>query len=209
MIDAGEYKRCKRVIEWMLTAHSTMRDRFIRRSRGLTLVVLAASITSLLLALANGDQKVSILGLHGKLQVFLGALAALVFFFSLLDLIVDWRQRAWLHKDAADRLGELNMLFRRARVVEGGWAVDGVDLATEYERVMSALHPLPERKVMALKALHNRKRAQFTRADERRGAPAWWIRVTVLYDSFRGRLPAADGEVLAETPRDPEAIDRS
>jgi hypothetical protein len=208
VINAAEYKRCKRVIEWMLTAHSTMRDRYTRRSRGLTLVVMALSITGVLLALANGDQMVSILGLHGKLQVFLGVLAALVFFFSLLDLVVDWRQRAWLHKDAAERLGELSLLFRRARAVEGGWAVEGLALATEYERVMSALHPLPERKVMALKALHNRKRAQFTRADERPGAPAWWIRLTVLYDSFRGRLHTARDEVMAETPGDPEAPDR-
>lgn len=201
-MDPAEYTRCKRVIEWMLTGHSTMRDRYIRRSRGLTLTVMALSIVGLMLALANGDQQVRLLGLHGKLQVFLAVLAALVFFVSLLDLVVDWRQRAWLHKDAAERLGDLSLLFRRARRTEAGWEVDGVELASEYDRVMGALHPLPERKVMSLKALHNRKRAQFTLADKNRGAPSWWIRWKVLRASMGDRLPE-DG-MIVETPGDSE-----
>jgi hypothetical protein len=186
-----EYRRCRRVMEWMLTAHATMRDRYTRRSRALTLAVMALSIIGLLLALANGNQHVSVLGLHGKLQVFLAWLTALIFFVALLDLVVDWRKRAWRHEDAAGRLAELNMLFRRAiEADDGNWAVEGVDLAVEYDRVMAALHPLPERKVMSLKALHNRKRVLFTRADAYPGAPVWWIRVGVMRDGMLGRLKA-------------------
>lgn len=75
----------------MLTAHSTLRDRYLRRSRGLTLAIVVLSIVGLALALANGDQRVSVLGLHGKLQIFLAWLASLTFFAGLLELVVDWR----------------------------------------------------------------------------------------------------------------------
>jgi hypothetical protein len=190
-MDPTEYTRCKRVIEWMLTGHSTMRDRYIRRSRGLTLTVMLLSVIGLLLALANGDQQVTLFGLNGKLQVFLGTLAALAFLFSLLDLVVEWRQRAWLHKDAADRLVKLNLLFRRARRTDARWEVEDVELASEYQRVMGALHPLPEKKVMSLKAVHNRKRAQFALADQHPGAPALWVRWKVLRGAMRGTLPEA------------------
>jgi hypothetical protein len=207
-MNAAEYQRCRRVIEWMHTAHSTMRDRNMRLSRALTLVVMALSIVSLLLALANGDQHVSLLGVQGKLQVFVAWLAALIFFVSLLNLVVDWRALAWRHGDAAGRLGELNAVFRRAVPdANGALAVEGLDLGAEYQRVMASLVPLPEKKVMALKALHNRKRATFTRADENPGAPAWWIRLQVLRTSLAGRSTieararAADGSGQSGTDK--------
>src|SRR4051812_24633304 len=104
-MDEREYRRRRRVIGWMLTGDSALRDRYQRRARGLTLTVMGLSIVGLLLALANGDQQVSVIGLHGKLQVFLAWLAAVIFFVSLLDLVVDWRRRGWSHANSASRLG--------------------------------------------------------------------------------------------------------
>jgi hypothetical protein len=187
-MDSTEYERCRRVIDWMVTAHSTMRDRYMRRFRALTLLVMALSIFSLLLALDNGNEHFSIFGVQGRLQVFVALLAAIIFFASLISLVIDWPARSWRHDDAAGLLAELNMLFRRAVTNDQDiYLVDGVDLASEYRRVMAKLVPLPEKKVMALKALHNRKRAVFTRADEIPGAPIWWIRLIVLRDSVTGR----------------------
>jgi hypothetical protein len=152
-----EYKRRRRRIEWMLTGHSKLRDRYAWRSRGLTLTVMGLSIVALLLALSNGDQEVSVLGLHGKLQVFLAWLAALTFFVTIVDLVVDWRRRAWAHANSAKRLGELSVLYGRAlRDDAGAWSVDGVDLAIEYERVMGSLEPIPDNKAAAMKAAANR-----------------------------------------------------
>jgi len=154
---AKEYDRRRRVIKWMLTGHSTLRDRSTRRSRALTLTVMALSIVGLMLALANGDQQVSILGLKGKLQIFLAWMAAATFFVALIDLVIDWRRRAWAHDDAARRLGELNGVYARA-VEEGGqWVVEGVDLRVEYDRIMASIVPIPEKKAAGLKGLHNRK----------------------------------------------------
>ncbi len=179
-------------MKWMLTAHSTLRDRYTRRSSLLTLAVMALSIVGLMLALANGDQQVRVLGLEGKLQVFLGGLAAVTFLVSLVDLVVDWRRRAWAHGDAARRLGELSSLYARAVAENGRWIVEGVDLTVEYDRAMSSIVPIPDKKAAALKALHNRKEEVFRRADRKRGAPAWLLRLEVLIDGVFGRLPSEE-----------------
>ncbi len=175
-----EYHRRKRRIEWMLTGHSKLRDRYGRRATGLTLAVMTFSMVGLLLALANGDQHVSILGVNGKLQVFLACLAAVTFFVALLDLVVDWRRRGWAHSSSAKRLGELSVLYGRAIQDEHGeWAVEGVDLAIDYERVMGSLEPIPDKKAASMKATANRKRAVFTLLDAQPGIPLWWAKVVV------------------------------
>lgn len=188
-MEAQEYQRRWRRIDWMLTAHSVLRDRFGRRSEALTLAVIAFSITGLLFALANGDQRVAFLGLDGKLQVFLAVLAALTFFVGLLDLVVDWRRRAWMHEDAARRLGHLKATFARA-VEEGGRrVVDGVDLAVEYDRTMAAIVAIPDNSAASLKAQHARKVELFKRVDRHPGAPKWWLRVLVLRESLKAQTP--------------------
>jgi hypothetical protein len=69
--------------------------------------------------------------------VFLAWLAALTFFVALIDLVVDWRRRAWAHSNSATRLGELSVTHGQALPdAAEDWTVDGVDLAIEYERVM-------------------------------------------------------------------------
>jgi hypothetical protein len=209
-----EFKRRRRVIGWMLTGHSALRDRYSRRTRGITLMVMALSIIGLLLALANGDQQVSVLGIHGKLQIFLAWLAGLTFFVSLIDLVVDWRRRAWSHQDGARRLGELSVLYGRAVEENGEWAVEGVDLTVEYDRTMAAIDPIPDNKAAPMKALDNRKRAVFTLIDERPGIPAWQAKLIVLRRSMRaratstGRAEAAVGDAQPELSLD-EAADHA
>jgi hypothetical protein len=185
----------------MLTGHSALRDRYTRRSRGLTLTVMVFSITGLVLALTNGDQQVSVLGIDGKLQVFLAWLAALTFFVSLVDLVVDWRGRAWSHQDGARRLGELSVLYGRAVEENGGWDVEGVDLTVEYDRTMAAINPIPDKKAPAMKALANRKRAVFTLIDEMPGIPAWQANLIVLRRGMFAR--AADQTTVGAAEPEP------
>lgn len=200
-----EYERRWRRIDWMLTAHSTLRDRHTRRSRLLTLTVMALSIVGLVLALANDDQQVALLGLSGRLQIFVAILAAITFFISVIDLVVAWPRQASAHADAARRLADLKALYARAVAANGMWAVPGIDLALEYDRVMAASPTIPEKKAISLKALHNRKRELFKRADAQPGAPIWWLRLLVLFGSFRGqapsdRTPALTGQPTGPTP---------
>jgi hypothetical protein len=206
-VNDKEYKRRRRVISWMLTGHSILRDRYGRRAKALTLAVTALSIAGLTLALANGDQDVSIFGIEGKLQAFLAVLAALTLFVSLVDLVVDWRRRGWSHADGALRLSELSALYARAvRAPDGTHTVEGIDLAVEYDRTMAALEPLPDTKAAALKAKANRKRAIFTFVDDHPGVPVWCAKAHVYASSLRGCLTngaAKDGDRPARDPVSP------
>ncbi len=185
LMDEDDYRRRSRRIDWMLTAHSVLRDGFGRRSQGLTLAVIGLSIAGLAFALANGDQRVSLLGLEGKLQVFIVVLSALTFFVGLVDLVVDWRRRAWMHEEAARRLGELKATFVRAKKENGQRVVPGVDLAAEYDGTMGVIVTIPEGRAAALKSRHVRKVELFKRVDRYPGAPKWWLRLCVLRESLR------------------------
>lgn len=184
----------------MLTAHATLRDRYLRRARLLVLGVMAFSITSLVLALANDDQQISILGLEGRLQSFLAALAGVTFFVSVVDLVVGWPTQAAAHAEAAKQLGELNLVFARAEVENERWSVPDKDLAVEYARVMGAIAPIPDMKAASLKARHNRKREVFTLADQRPGSPTWWLRCTVLWRSMFGSQKSRKAAKITAPP---------
>src|SRR4051812_29357100 len=103
----SEYRKRARRADMMLSAHSWLRDRYYWRANALTLAVITLSAAGLTLALANGDQNVKLLGLSGKLQVFAAVLAAATFVVGLTDLVVNWRERAWGHALAVDRLAGL------------------------------------------------------------------------------------------------------
>jgi len=195
-MDEDDYTKRFGRIDWMLTAHSVLRDRFGRLSRGLTLAVIGLSIFGLMFALANGDQQVSVVGLEGKLQIFLAVLSGLTFFVGLLDLVVDWRRRAWMHEDAARRLGELKGAFLRAKEENGRRVLPGVDFAAEYERTMAGIAVIPDSRAAGLKARHARKVELFKRVDRHPGAPKLWLRLLVLRDSLTSRVDgrARDGD---------------
>jgi hypothetical protein len=173
-----------RVIAWMQTAHATLRDRYSAYSTAVTLVVMGLSIIGLVLGAANGEDHVRRFGLDTKLQYVLAALAAMIFFITVVELIVDWQRRRFDHAYAAKRLGELSGLYRRAVLTNGSYSAPGADLAAEYDRVMASLVPIPDSKAAALKARHNRKKEVFRRADRHPGTPAWLLRLQVLWDAL-------------------------
>src|SRR5437879_2833536 len=117
----------------MLTGHSLLRDRYERRALVLTLLILGLSIVATSVACFSGESTVSILGIQARVQVWVGVLTATIFFLTLVDLRVDWRQRAGAHDDAARRLGRLKGVFRVAVVHDGVVDAGGVDLNADYD----------------------------------------------------------------------------
>lgn len=185
-MDLNDYNRRRRRIDWMLSAHAKLRDRYVRRSRALTLGVIGLSTAGLTLALANGDQRVTLLGVDGNLQVFLAALAALTFVVGLVDLVVDWRRRAWAHEEAARKLAELKALFVRHRP-EDGHVADGDRLVAEYDRTTAAISPIPESQAARQKARHLRKVELFKRLDKQPTAPVSWLRLVLWWEGVRNK----------------------
>jgi hypothetical protein len=182
-------------IDLMLTAHSVLRDRYWRRARALTLAILALSIVGIALAFV-ADRPLTVLGVSARLQVWLGSLAAAIFFLALVDLQVDWRGGARSHSEATARLSDLKAKFAAARIGDPEVASE-VDLSQEYERTMAAVVPIPERAFVKLKAKHRRKVAVSKLLDERPGAPM----VLLRWEIFRAGLRRTRSAVKrAEAP---------
>jgi hypothetical protein len=197
-IDPAEYDRMWGVLDMTLSGHSLLRDRYRRRDTALVLLVLALSIVATGTAFLAGEHTVKIGPFSARLAVWLGILTSLIFFLTLFDLVVDWRQRAWAHEEAADRLGELKAGFRSVtrdgNVVETG----SVDLTGEYQRAMDATIRIPERQFLRVKAAHQRKVAVSKLISSHPGAPLPYLRLLAYCKGLREQ--PADATPVEEPP---------
>jgi len=200
-----EYKRKFRVLDQMLTAHATERDRFGLWALLLTLLVMAASVVATAVAFLSGERLLPILGIHARVQTWVGCLTALIFFLGIFDLRVDWREKAGVHDLAARELGELKGSFRRARIEGGQASAGGVDLGLEYDRVMAMLPPIPDRRFLALKAKHRRKVVISQLLDDYPATPVPVLRLWLLAQGLSGRaFGAAQPPISQEGPASPK-----
>jgi hypothetical protein len=197
-MDRDDFRRRFGVLDQMLSAHATLRDRFRRRAVTLTLVTMAMSVAAATLALGD-DRQLHILGLELETKGWLAILAGVIFFLAIVELVVDWRGRSWAHGDAARRLGELKAEFRRADVDGDRVETHGVDLAAAYEQVTGAIVEIPNGSFNRLKARHRRKVAVSKLLDDRPGAPVLLLRWEVL----RSGLGAGEGRPTAEGVLEP------
>lgn len=204
-LSKDEYRRKFRVLDQMLTAHSTLRDRYRQRSTGLTLLVMALSVAATAIAFISGEKNVDIGIFSWHLQAVAGLLTVAIFLLALLDLIVDWHRDSWAHDDAARRLGELKLRFRGATITDDTVDTGGVDLAGEYERTMNAITPIPDHSFLRLKAKHKRKIAVSQMLDTQPGAPIWLLRLRLMLKDARRKLEAA--APAKELPATSEAAD--
>lgn len=188
-----ELRRKRRVLDQMLTGHSLLRDRYERRALILTLLILGLSIVATSVAFLSGESTVSILGIRARVQTWVGVLTATIFFLTLVDLRVDWRQRAGAHDDAARRLGRLKGIFRVAVVHDGVVDAGGVDLNADYDSTMEQLLPIPDKRFLWVKAKHTRKIRASKLLDKHAGAPVWYVRLLAMWQGIRA-LPEVEGE---------------
>lgn len=199
-MDPREYRRKFRVLDMMLSGHSSLSERYRRRSTALTLAIMVLSIAGGTLALQN-DKSVDILGVTLESKEWLAGLAGVIFFLSLLELVLDWRGRACAHEDASTRLGRLKGEFRRAKVFNDRVCTDGVDLDLEYDQTTAAIVEIPNSVFNRLKAKHRRKIEVSKLLDESPGAPILLLRWRVFWDGVRTAAhPEPASKVLEETP---------
>lgn len=199
-MEISEYRRKFRVCDQMLSSHAALRDRYRRLATGLILIIMALSIAGVALALQD-DPSVGILGIDLEAKEWLAILAAVVLFCSIVDLVIDWRGRAWGHAHAAERLGELKGQFRGVEIDGGKVETGGVNLDVAYEEVMAAIIEIPNAAFNRLKAKHRRKVAVSKLLDESPGAPLLYLRWRVLRESLaKARATKEGAGLLEESP---------
>jgi hypothetical protein len=203
MADIGtpEFKRRRRVVDTMLTAHAILGERYERRARGLTLLIMGLSIVATGVAFISGESNATIGPFTARVQVWVGALTCVIFFLSIVDLLVEWRRRAWGHDEAARRLADLKALYRHARSEQGVTRSD-VDLIAEYDHAMDALEALrvriPDAKFNRLKARHWRKVELSKRISARPQRPLLLHRLDILREGL-GAPPTPSGPPVPPT----------
>src|SRR6266571_248408 len=96
LLDSNEFERMWRVVDTNLSSHSILRDRYRRRERGLTFLVLTLSIVATALAFL-ADRAIAIFTWQVPLSTGLGILTAIIFFLALAGLVLNWQLLAWAH----------------------------------------------------------------------------------------------------------------
>lgn len=182
---ADEFRRKRRVLDQTITGHAFLRDLYERRALLLTLLILALSIAATATAFLGGEAPVTIAGIRARTQVWVGVLTGLIFFLSLVDLRVDWRQRAGAHDEAVRRLGRVKAIFRGVTIVDERVDATGVDLDFEYESAMDQVPPIPEKWFLRAKAKHLRKVAASQLLSSHPGAPAWLMKLRATWAGMR------------------------
>lgn len=195
-----EYRRKFRVLDMMLSGHSSLCERYRRRSITLILTIMALSILAATLALKDEDS-VRILFVNLESTEWLAIFSGLIFFLSISELVLDWRGRAWAHEDASRRLGKLKGEFRRAEVGAEVVKSDGVDLDLEYDHTTSAIIEIPNSSFNRLKAKHRRKVEISKRLDTSPGTPLLLLHWRIFKEGIAGPgATQAEADVLEESP---------
>jgi hypothetical protein len=187
-LDRAQFERRRGIVDMMLTAHSVLRDRYERRATGLTLLVMALSILATGVAFISGAPHVTIGPFKARVQVWVGVLTCLIFLLSIVELLVEWRRRAWAHGEGARDLSDLKGEFRHANP-DGAVVHSDTDLLASYEDVMDALNalrvPIPEGQFNRLKARHLRKVAISARITARPERPQLLHRLDLFREGLK------------------------
>lgn len=202
-LDAREFNRRRRVVDTMLTAHATLGERYGRWARGLTLLIMGLSIVATGVAFVSSESDVTIGPFTGRVQVLVGLLTCVIFFLSIVDLLVEWRRRAWGHDEAVRRLADLKAQYRRAHT-EHDVTRSELDLVAEYDNTMDALDalrvPIPDAKFNRLKARHWRKVELSKRISARPQRPLLLHRLDILREGLGTSQPPSPPPSTASDP---------
>jgi hypothetical protein len=175
-----ELSRRARIADQMLSAHALLGDRYARRARFVDLITLGVS--TVLCALTFVDPQ--ILAAAGvsepSARIIIGICATLVFFLSIAQLRLDWKDRGGRHEQACATLADLKVKARDLLASTDEELIEkGTSFLRAYASSMGTLIPIPDNQFVALKAHHRMKVEMSRRLDRHPTAPVWAIRLAL------------------------------
>lgn len=181
-----EVKRQYRVVDQMLSMHSALRDRYARRGKALTLGILGCSVLLCTVTFLPDDALNPIDISPSASRFLIGGFSSIVFFLSLLGVLVNWGDVSRQHGEAAQLLARLKHKYRK--VLRG----DVVDpdacaaLSDEFVSLTPGLPRIPESQFTSLKADHLLKIRLSQMIDTHAGCPVWLLRLRLMWQGIRG-----------------------
>ena len=184
-----ENERQYKVIDQLLSMHSSLRDKYERRAFWLNTVQIGISLFLCVFAFV-GDNVLKSLEYEPAMARFvLGFSAVIVLLLSITEFRVDWREIGSRHVDAAKCLGRLKAKYRKAFNESGGNdPKKNICLMTQYDKTMANLQPIPERYFNQLKADYQFKRILSSRLTQNPKIPRCFLRIQIRLEGISAAL---------------------
>ena len=198
--EASETERQYRVVDQLLTMHSSYRDRLERRAFWLNTCLVSLTLF-LTVFVFVGDAVLFNLGLDPEaIRFLLGIVSVSALIVSITEFRVAWGPAAGRHDVATRTLGNLKAEYQRSITSsKGSDSDDSGRLTEEFTRAMATLPPIPDRWFIKLKAEHLFKIEISKRVSEVPRAPVCFLKGQLR---LRGIRSAIGGAHLSRKGRD-------
>ena len=184
----------ERVSDMLCTAHAGLRDKYARRALWLDLIILASS--TWLVALVFVEPRINVILTPFSLdpQIWIGALAVLTFFLTVLEMKTDWNGKSDAHRLSLSMRARIksecgHLLSRGA----GPTVAEYQRLLDRYDLVNEVAAQVPEQEFLRQKKRHKTKVAMSKHLDSHPGASILLTRLRLwCRDNFecqRGQKP--------------------
>ena len=193
-MERDDLKKQAKVVDMMLTMHSILARRY--QILAMVLEILLAGASTVLVALTFADAGVlAFFGMTTEAgRIILGVCSILVFFLSIVSLIVNWKGMASQHKEAFDTLVRQKAEWRDLLT---NYDAYDVQQRAEFSRrsalVIGNLIPIPDSQFNRLKASHHKKVVLSKAISAHPGASyralRWRLLVRGILHAFRAELP--------------------
>jgi len=181
----SEVERICRVADMLCSAHSLLRDRYTERSLLLDLALLAASIWLVALAFVEPRINRALTPFGLDPQLWAGLLCVVVFFFSMIQLYVKWKEKGSAHARSAHAYSELKREAKRVLALPSMSAAELHEIVDRSTAVALVSTPIAERDFLKAKKSHLNKVRISRYLDSRPSASLLLLRIKLyIRDNF-------------------------
>jgi len=189
-----ENERQYEIIDQLLSMHSSLRDRFECQAFWLNTIQIGVSLFLIVLAFVQ-DYAIQSLGFDpGRARYLFGTCAVVVLIISITEFRVDWKSVGSRHGEATRHLAELKAKYRKAFSESAGEDNEkNSRLATDYDRLMAILPPIPEKHFIPLKASHRFKAILSEQVGRHPKTPVWFLWLVLRLQGMNSALKERNG----------------
>ncbi len=148
-----ENERQYRVIDQMLSMHSSARDEYKLKSQILDICLLFFSVFTCALLLSEPKLSQLLNVPENLIEILTAIFSVIVLFLSLLENKLNWKELISFHQIAINKLSDLKNKYRNAFKNN-----EKIDFTEIYDAVMKDIIDIPESKFLKYKARHLYKR---------------------------------------------------
>lgn len=188
-MDIEELKHHYRIIDMLLSMHSKIRDENQRLALLCNLFLLFSSVILGTFVFIDPDL-LRFLRINPQVaQVIVGICSTVVFLISLIELRVDWKEKAERHSGACEVLAKLKADCRELLKVQS--QPNPQDIAEQCRKCaqsLASLPKIPDKRFHSLKAYHQSKIELSMLIDAHPGAPVWLLRIVLFSRGLKSLL---------------------